>query len=110
MVVITTSPGVPCIKTYAPRVFRVPRCPHPACRRGLLLAFPRSPSSGIIGIMSVPSSAASGTFKIAGNLPVHRLGYGTMRLVGDGAWGEPDNPEDARLVLRRAVDLGVTLL
>ena len=34
------------------------------------------------------SAAASGTFLIGGDLPVHRLGYGTMRLVDDGAWGE----------------------
>jgi len=41
---------------------------------------------------------------------VHRLGYGTMRLVGDGAWGEPQDPAEARQVLRRAVELGVTLI
>lgn len=39
-------------------------------------------------MMSAPPAAASGTFLIGGDLPVHRLGYGTMRLVGDGAWGE----------------------
>jgi len=47
---------------------------------------------------------------IGGDLPVHRLGYGTMRLVGEGAWGEPADPNEARRVLRRAVDLGVTLI
>ena len=67
-------------------------------------------SSSIIGIMSTYSAAACGNFKIGGDLPVHRLGYGTMRLVGDGAWGEPSNPEQARSVLRRAVSLGVTLI
>jgi aryl-alcohol dehydrogenase-like predicted oxidoreductase len=60
--------------------------------------------------MSTPSAAASGTFLIGGDLPVHRLGYGTMRLVGDGAWGEPTDPEEARRVLRRAVDLDVNLI
>jgi pyridoxine 4-dehydrogenase len=60
--------------------------------------------------MSTPTASASGTFKIGGNLPVHRLGYGTMRLVGDGAWGEPNNPEEARRVLRRAVELGINLI
>jgi aryl-alcohol dehydrogenase-like predicted oxidoreductase len=55
-------------------------------------------------------ATASGTFLIGGDLPVHRLGYGTMRLVGDGAWGEPRNPAEARRVLRRAVDLGVNLI
>ncbi len=57
-----------------------------------------------------PSAAASGTFLIGGDLPVHRLGYGTMRLVGEGAWGEPADPAEARRVLRRAVELGVTLI
>ena len=56
------------------------------------------------------SAAASGSFLIGGDLPVHRLGYGTMRLVGDGAWGEPDDPIEARRVLERAVELGVTLI
>ncbi len=60
--------------------------------------------------MSTPSAAASGTFLIGNDLPMHRLGYGTMRLVGDGAWGEPDNAEEARRVLRRAVEFGVTLI
>jgi len=57
-----------------------------------------------------PSASASGTFLIGGDLPVNRLGYGTMRLVGDGAWGEPADPLEARRVLRRAVELGVTLI
>ncbi len=52
----------------------------------------------------------SGSFPIGGDLPVHRLGYGTMRLVGEGAWGEPADVEEARRVLRRAVELGVTLI
>ena len=56
-----------------------------------------------------PNAAASGTFHLGGDLPVHRMGYGTMRLVGEGAWGEPPNREDARNVLRRAVELGVNL-
>jgi aryl-alcohol dehydrogenase-like predicted oxidoreductase len=62
--------------------------------------------------MSAPTSLAhaSGTFLIGGDLPVHRLGYGTMRLVGDGAWGEPADPLEACRVLRRAVELGVTLI
>ena len=56
------------------------------------------------------TAAASGVFRIGGDLPVHRLGYGTMRLVGDGAWGEPADAAEAHRVLRRAVDLGVTLI
>lgn len=60
--------------------------------------------------VETPNAALSGTFLIGGDLPVHRLGYGTMRLVGDGAWGEPNDPSQAHRVLRRAVDLGVTLI
>lgn len=60
--------------------------------------------------MTTTSAAASGTFRIGGDLPVFRLGFGTMRLVGEGAWGEPDNPEECRRVLRRAVELGVNLI
>jgi aryl-alcohol dehydrogenase-like predicted oxidoreductase len=60
--------------------------------------------------LQTSSAAASGTFLIGGDLPVHRLGYGTMRLVGDGAWGEPANPDEAKRVLRRAIELGVTLI
>jgi pyridoxine 4-dehydrogenase len=56
------------------------------------------------------SAASSGAFLIGGDLPVHRLGYGTMRLVGEGAWGEPADPEECRRVLRRAVELGVNLI
>ncbi|MBS1804108.1 MAG: aldo/keto reductase [Acidobacteria bacterium] len=60
--------------------------------------------------MTAPNSSFSGTFNIGGDLPVHRLGYGTMRLVGEGAWGEPDTPDECRRVLRRAVELGVNLI
>ncbi|MGC2657560.1 MAG: aldo/keto reductase [Bryobacteraceae bacterium] len=56
------------------------------------------------------SAAASGTFTIGGDLTVNRLGFGAMRLTGDGIWGEPKNPEDARKVLRRLVDLGVNFI
>ena len=60
--------------------------------------------------MSAVDASASGSFKIGGDVPVHRLGYGTMRLVGDGAWGEPADAGEAKRVLRRAVELGVTLI
>ena len=67
----------------------------------------QSPSAGA---SASPSASLSGSFLIGGDLPVHRLGFGTMRLVGDGAWGEPSDPAEARRVLRRAVDLGITLI
>jgi pyridoxine 4-dehydrogenase len=55
----------------------------------------------------MPTAAASGTFTIAGDLEVHRLGFGAMRLTGPGISGPPDDPDRARAVLRRAVELGV---
>lgn len=57
-----------------------------------------------------PNASLSGVFRIGGDLPVHRMGYGTMRLVGEGAWGEPGDPEECKRVLRRAVELGVNLI
>src|SRR5450631_288189 len=60
--------------------------------------------------MGTPTAADSGNFLIGGDLRVHRLGYGTMRLVGEGAWGEPSDSAEAHRVLRRAVELGVTLI
>ena len=53
-------------------------------------------------------AAASGTFAIGGDLPVVRLGYGTMQLPGQGVWGEPEDRASAIAVLRRAVEIGVT--
>jgi aryl-alcohol dehydrogenase-like predicted oxidoreductase len=59
---------------------------------------------------SVTNSTASGVFKIGGDLPVHRLGFGAMRITGPGVWGEPKDPAEARRVLQRAVELGVNLI
>ena len=56
------------------------------------------------------TATAGDRFLIGGDLPVDRLGYGTMRLVGDGAWGEPADAGQTHRVLRRAVELGVTLI
>lgn len=59
--------------------------------------------------MSGISAASSGTFLLGGESEVNRLGYGTMQLTGPGVWGPfPDQAQGVR-VLRRAVDLGVTL-
>ncbi len=52
----------------------------------------------------------SGTFAIGGDLTVHRLGYGAMRITGKGIWGPPGDLEQARTVLRRAVELGVDFI
>jgi pyridoxine 4-dehydrogenase len=56
------------------------------------------------------TAAPSGSFALGGDLPVVRLGYGTMQLTGDGIWGDPKDPDEAVRVLRRAVELGVTFL
>ena len=53
---------------------------------------------------------ASGTFTIGADLPVHRLGYGAMRITGPGVWGDPPDRNAAIEVLRRAVELGVNLI
>jgi pyridoxine 4-dehydrogenase len=50
----------------------------------------------------------SGTFELGGDLPVVRLGYGTMQLPGEGVWGPPRDHDEALRVLRRAVEIGVT--
>ena len=59
---------------------------------------------------SHPSAAASGSFAIGGDLTVHRLGFGAMRITGKGIWGEPKDPEGARGVLRRVAELGVNFI
>ena len=53
---------------------------------------------------------AGGTFRIGGDLPVRRLGFGAMRLTGPGIWGEPRDHDEAIRVLRRAVELGVNFI
>ena len=56
------------------------------------------------------NAKASGTFAIGGDLTVNRLGYGAMRITGNGIWGEPKDREGAKKVLRRAVELGVNFI
>jgi aryl-alcohol dehydrogenase-like predicted oxidoreductase len=55
-------------------------------------------------------AAAAGTFAIGGDLTVNRMGYGAMRITGPGIWGPPADKEGALATLRKAVDLGVTLI
>lgn len=54
--------------------------------------------------------AADSTWRLGGDLPVNRLGFGAMRLTGEGVWGWPPDRENALKVLKRAVDLGVNLI
>jgi pyridoxine 4-dehydrogenase len=56
------------------------------------------------------SAATSGTVSLGGELTVRRVGFGAMRITGDGVWGQPKNPASALAVLRRAVDLGVNFI
>jgi pyridoxine 4-dehydrogenase len=50
------------------------------------------------------------TFRLGGDLEVRRLGFGSMRLTGEGVWGEPADPEGARALLRHVVSAGVNLI
>lgn len=52
----------------------------------------------------------AGEFLVGGDLHVTRLGYGAMRITGDGIWGEPVNRDEAVRVLRRAVELGINFI
>jgi aryl-alcohol dehydrogenase-like predicted oxidoreductase len=56
------------------------------------------------------NATASGTFAIGGDLTINRLGFGAMRITGDGIWGEPKDRDNAKKVLRRAVELGVNFI
>lgn len=55
-------------------------------------------------------AAAAGTFTLGGDLTVHRMGFGAMRITGKGVWGPPENKQAALATLRRAVELGVNLI
>src|SRR2546430_11473384 len=64
----------------------------------------------IFGSASAPGAATNAGFKIGGDLEVNRLGFGAMRITGDGIWGWPPDRANALNVLKRAVDLGVNLI
>jgi pyridoxine 4-dehydrogenase len=56
------------------------------------------------------NAADSGTFLLGGDLKVHRLGYGAMRITGEGVWGEPQDADEARRLLRRSIELGINFI
>jgi aryl-alcohol dehydrogenase-like predicted oxidoreductase len=56
------------------------------------------------------SATAAGTIDLGGDLTVQRMGFGAMRITGQGIWGEPTDPDGCRAVLRRAVELGVDFI
>ncbi|MCX5572203.1 aldo/keto reductase [Kaistia nematophila] len=56
------------------------------------------------------NAAASGQFKIGGDLTVNRLGFGAMRITGDGIWGDPKDIAEAKRTLKRVPELGIDLI
>src|SRR6266436_8834153 len=73
-------------------------------------AFFAGGSDAIFGATSPMSVDSNSIFKIGGDLPVNRLGFGAMRLTGEGIWGWPPDRANALKVLRRAVEVGVNLI
>jgi pyridoxine 4-dehydrogenase len=62
-----------------------------------------------VSTTDLPATAA-GTFALGGTTTVHRMGYGAMRITGEGVWGDPPDREAAKALLRRTVELGVDLI
>ena len=58
----------------------------------------------------IPDAAASGPFTLGGDLTVHRMGFGAMRITGKGIWGDPKDPAESKRVLKRALELGVNFI
>lgn len=65
---------------------------------------------GVPRIVKAADSSSKSTFLLGGDLTVNRMGFGAMRLTGDGIWGWPTDRENAKKVLRKAVDLGVNFI
>src|SRR5271168_2403503 len=68
------------------------------------------PGLGILDGMESLQTETTTTFELGGDLKVNRLGYGAMRITGPGIWGEPKDRDEARRVLRRALELGVNFI
>ena len=60
--------------------------------------------------MASLDAAKSGTFRIGGDMAVHRLGFGAMRLTGRGIWGPPEDPKECKRVLAALPELGVNFI
>lgn len=80
-----------------------------------MVAFPgtmRNQSYGwrILRDMTTLQTDTTETFSLGGDLTINRLGYGAMRITGPGIWGEPKDREEARKVLKRAVEMGVNFI
>jgi pyridoxine 4-dehydrogenase len=59
---------------------------------------------------AAPTAKSSGQFQLGGDTPVNRLGFGALRITGQGAWGEPENRDEAIRLLKRLPDLGVDFI
>ena len=57
-----------------------------------------------------PNAAEAGTIDVGGDLTVNRLGFGAMRITGQGIWGEPPDLGQAKAAIKRAVELGVNFI
>src|SRR5437667_2082379 len=84
-------------------------------RRTFLAALSTSAAGVLTGglsklVAAVSPSKSEEKFLLGGDLSVNRLGFGAMRLTGEGIWGWPDDRGNARKVLRRAVELGVNFI
>src|SRR6266853_893635 len=83
-------------------------------RRTFLVALSASAAGVLTGglhrILAAVPEARDSTFQLGGDLLVNRLGFGAMRLTGEGIWGWPPDRENAKKVLRRAVELGVNFI
>ena len=67
-------------------------------------------TGGLHRILAAVPEARDSTLQLGGDLLVNRLGFGAMRLTGEGIWGWPPDRENAKKVLRRAVELGVNFI
>ena len=67
-------------------------------------------AGGATALFAAAAASGNSSFSIGGDLPVNRLGFGAMRLTGEGIWGWPPDRENALKVLRRAVELGANLI
>src|SRR5262249_58302144 len=64
----------------------------------------------VFGATAAPGAATNPVFKLGGDMEVNRLGFGAMRITGEGIWGWPPDRANAIKVLKPVVDLGVNLI
>src|SRR5215470_17560133 len=77
---------------------------------GVLGAASVTARRGARAAASASPAGAAGTVTLGGDLRVNRMGFGAMRLTGNGIWGEPKDAGEARRVLHRALELGVDFI